>query len=233
MAGAVLGALRSCCGRSATSATARSRGCRRSAGRRRRGRSRARQWWPFLLLVASTGRWSRSPRGLLAPPRPRRRASSRRGPGARDAAASLGRPVGLAVRLQRGSVIGWGVGMLLTGVAYGSIADSINDFVKDNKALTDIIAARVAANLADSYLAMSFRILALVVCGFRDPVRVLQSRGEETAQHAEQILATPVSRRRWASSHLLVAGGGSVLLLLVAGLSFGVLRRARDQRSAR
>ena len=178
------------------------------------------RWWPLILIVGTTGalvlvavvlsRQRDLGAGLVAPR-----------PGRRHAAPSLGRPVGLAVRLQRGSVIGWSVGVLLTGVAYGSIADSINDFVKDNKALTDIIAARVGASLADSYLAMSIRILALAGAGFAIQ-SMLRLRSEETALHAEQILATSVSRFRWAASHLMVALGGAVVMLAGAGLSVGV-----------
>jgi len=39
---------------------------------------------------------------------------------------------------------------------------------------------------------------------------------------AEPVLATPVSRRRFAASHLTVAFAGSVLLLGVAGLATGL-----------
>ena len=111
--------------------------------------------------------------------------------------------------------------MLLTGIAYGSIADSINEFVKDNQALADIIATRGGARLADSYLAMSMRIIALAAAGFAVQA-VLRLRSEEMSLHGEQILATAVSRSRWAASHLTVAVGGSAVLLVVAGLSMGV-----------
>ena len=117
-------------------------------------------------------------------------------------------------------MIGWGAGVLLTGVAYGSIANSIDNFVRDNKALADMFGAG-GASLTDSYLATSMRILALVGSGF-----VIQStlriRAEETQLHAEPVLATPVSRQRWAMSHLLVAVGGSVVLLAIAGLAVGI-----------
>jgi ABC-2 type transport system permease protein len=178
------------------------------------------EWWPFGLLVVTSAalvavaavlsRRRDLGAGLVAPRT-----------GRRNAAPSLGRPVGLAMRLQRGSIVGWSVGLLLTGVAYGSIADSINDFVKDNKALTDLIAAQVGANLADSYLAMSFRILALVGAGFAIQ-SALRLRSEETSLHTEQILATPVSRVRWATSHLSIAFGGTVVVLAVSGLSVGI-----------
>ena len=111
--------------------------------------------------------------------------------------------------------------MLLTGVAYGSIADSINDFVKDNETLADVITAQTGASLIDSYLAMSYRILALVTAGFAIQ-SVLRVRSEETSSHAEQVLATACSRTRWAGSHLAVAVLGSILLLVVAGVSVGV-----------
>ena len=39
---------------------------------------------------------------------------------------------------------------------------------------------------------------------------------------AESVLATPVSRSRFAASHLTLAFAGSVILLLVAGLSTGL-----------
>ncbi len=178
------------------------------------------KWWPLLLFVVTTvtliglavmlSRRRDVGAGLVAPR-----------PGRANAAPSLSRPVGLAIRLQRGTLVGWGVGVLLTGIAYGSIADSINEFVKDNQALADIIATRGGASLADSYLAMSVRILALAAGGFAVQA-VLRLRSEETSLHAEQILATAVSRSRWAASHLAVAFGGSVVLLVVAGLSIGV-----------
>jgi ABC-2 type transport system permease protein len=39
---------------------------------------------------------------------------------------------------------------------------------------------------------------------------------------AELVLATPVSRRRFAASHLVVACAGSVILLAAAGLATGL-----------
>ncbi len=178
------------------------------------------RWWPFLLLpVAISGLVAaaavfaarRDLGGGLVSPRP----------GRSRGAPSLGHPVGLAVRLQRGSLIGWSAGVLLTGVAYGSIADSIDDFVGDNQAMADMLARAGGVSLTDSYLATSFRILALAGTGFAIQ-SVLRLRSEETARRAEPVLATPVSRWRWAVSHLTVAFGGSVIMLAVAGLATGL-----------
>ncbi len=176
-------------------------------------------WWPFLIMIAAAGalvagavvlgRRRDVGGGLVAP---------RAGPA--HASRGLGRPIGLALRLQRASVVGWGTAVLLLGVAYGSIADSINDFIEDNETVAEVFTARTGASIVDSYLSMSFRIVALVAAGFAIQA-VLRIRGEETSMHAEQILATPTSRARWAAGHLVVATLGSVVLLLVAAVAVG------------
>jgi ABC-2 type transport system permease protein len=183
------------------------------------------RWWPFVLLVAAIA-------GLLAATA---EVASRRDlgkgifeprPGSPTASPRLGRPLGLAARLQRGGLVGWGLGVLVTGVAYGSIAPSIDAFVRDNKTLADLFAGSGGASLTDSYLATSFRIMALLGTGFAIQ-SVLRLRSEETAFRAEPVLATPVSRSRWAASHLAIAFGGSVVMLVVAGLatalSYGIV----------
>ena len=175
------------------------------------------RWWPFALmlavaagLVAASGALAarRDIGGGLVAPRP----------GRPDASRALGNPVGLAVRLQRGSVIGWCVGLALTGVGYGSIANSVDSFVRDNKALAEMFAPSGGGSLTDSYFANSFGMLALVGTGFAVQ-SVLRLRTEEALLRAEPVLATPVSRRRWAISHLAVAFAGSVIMLVVAGLA--------------
>ena len=96
--------------------------------------------------------------------------------------------------------------MAVLAVAYGSITDLINDFVEDSETLTDIIAAQ-GQELVEQYLAMSFRILALIAAAFAIQ-SALRIRSEETSGHAEEVLATPVSRSRWAIGHVTVAFGG-------------------------
>ena len=177
-------------------------------------------WWPFLVLVVATGllAWLAATlarrrdlgAGLVAPRAGRARA-----------AASLGRPLGLATRLQRASLIGWTSGLMVLAVAYGWITDSINEFVKDTQTLTDLIAARGHGTLVEQYLAMSFRILALVAAGYAIQ-SALRVRSEETAGRAEVVLATPISRTRWAASHDALAFGGSLVVLALSGVAFGV-----------
>jgi ABC-2 type transport system permease protein len=178
------------------------------------------EWWPFLVIIGATAllAWVAA---TLARHRDLEAALVAPRPGPAHASPMLGNPFGLAARLQRGSVIGWSAGMVALAISYGSITDSINDFVKDNKSLSDIVAAQGNGTIVEQYLAMSFRILALVAAGFAIQA-ALRIRTEETGGRAESVLATPVSRVRWATSHLAIAFGGTVLVLLLVGAAFGV-----------
>jgi ABC-2 type transport system permease protein len=149
--------------------------------------------------------------GLIAP---------RAGPA--SGAPSLGTPLGLAVRLQRGVVWWWAVGVFLAGVAYGSIAESIEDFIADSEALEDIVARVGAATVVDAYLATTLLILALLAagCGLQAVQRL---RSEESERRAEPVLSTRTSRWRWAGSHLAVAYGGTVLVLAAGGFGAGLI----------
>ncbi len=178
------------------------------------------RWWPFLLLVAVTVLLASAATaltvrrdlgaGLLAP---------RPGPAA--AAPSLGNPLGLAFRLQRGSLLGWGAGVLFIGIAYGWMGPTVDALIGGNKALTELMAGTGGGSLTDLYFASSFRLMALIATGFAIGA-ALRVRSEETSMRAELVLATPVSRWRFAASHLTVAFVGSVILLAVAGLATGL-----------
>jgi len=178
------------------------------------------RWWPFLILVATTlllvaAAAALAARrdlgaGLVAPRR-----------GSATASRSLGSPYGLAVRLQRGSLVGWSVGILVTGIAYGWIGPTVDAFISQNKALAEVLAGAGGGTLTDKYFAASFRIMALLATGFAIQ-SALRLRSEETSMHAESVLATPVSRWRWGASHVTVAFAGSVILLAIAGLGTGL-----------
>src|SRR5579864_2317050 len=169
------------------------------------------RWWPFLLLVAVTLLLVAAAAALAA-----RRdlgaglVASR--PGRPSAAPGLGHPLGLAVRLQRASLLGWGAGVLVAGIAYGWIGPTVDAFIGQNKALADVLAGAGGGSLTDSYFAASFRIMALLATDFALQ-SALRVRTEETSMRAESVLATPVSRWGFAASHLTVAFAGSVILL--------------------
>src|SRR5712692_1154162 len=152
------------------------------------------RWWPFLLLLAAMAVLAAAASALLTrrdlgaglvPQRPGRPAASQ----------SLGHPLGLAFRLQRGALLGWGAGVLVTGIAYGWIGPTVDTFIGQNKALADLLAGAGGGSLTDSYFAASFRIMALLAAGFAIQ-SALRLRSEETSMRAEPVLATPISRWR-------------------------------------
>lgn len=175
------------------------------------------QWWPALLSVVSvvvlgvvavalfdcrdigSGVW---------PARP--------GP----ARGSMGTASALAWRLQRGSVIGWTVGMLLGGVAYGSIGDDVADLIGDSEFSQDVFGA-AGGSLVDSFYATAALMLALIGAGFAIS-SVQRLRGEEAAGFAEILLATALPRWRWAVAHLGVTLAGTVAVVLAGGLGMGI-----------
>ncbi len=130
------------------------------------------------------------------------------------------RLLGLTARLQRGSIIGWSLGLFVLGVAYGSIGSDIEKMFTDNPDLERFIALE-GGSVTDSYLAYTLVLGAMLAGGFAI-ASVLRLRSEEAAGRAELLLALPVSRWRWVADHLLVTIAGSVLVLVASGLGTGI-----------
>lgn len=130
------------------------------------------------------------------------------------------RLLGLTARLQRGSVIGWSVGLFVLGLAYGSIASDIEQMFADNPDMEQFIAMQ-GSSVTDAYLAYTLMLGAMMVGGFAT-ASVLRLRSEESAGRAELILALPMSRAALVANHLLVTVVGSVIALVASGLGTGI-----------
>jgi ABC-2 type transport system permease protein len=178
------------------------------------------RWWPLLPLVAAAVALI-ALASRLAAKRDHGAGLVSPRPGPATAAPSLRHPFGLAIRLQRGTLLGWGAAILVVGVAYGWIAPTIDSFVANNPTMAKFMASAGTGSLTDTYFATAFRIMALIASGFAIQ-SALRLRGEESALRAEPLLAAPVSRWRWAASHLVIALAGSLALLAVAGLATGL-----------
>jgi ABC-2 type transport system permease protein len=177
------------------------------------------RWWPLLLPFGVSALLSafavsmlrrRDLGAGLVPPRPGRAAASR----------SLRNAYALAWRLQRGALTGWAVGLGLLGVAYGSIGDSIEQYVRDNPQIADFLPGG-GADIVDAYLALTAGMAALIVAAY-GITSALRVRTEETSGRAEPVLATATSRLTWLAGNLSVALGGSALVLLSYGLGEGI-----------
>ncbi len=142
-------------------------------------------------------------------------------PGPAAAGSRLASPFGLAVRLQRASVIGWASGAGLIAFFYGIVADQAESMIQDDPSLADFLAQLAGASITDAFLATSVLILALIVTGFTIS-SVLRLRSEELAGRTDGLLATAVARRRLALGHLMVAVIGTVGIMLITGASLGL-----------
>lgn len=141
-------------------------------------------------------------------------------PGRAMAARSLSTPLGLAVRLQRGGLVGWLIGMVIGGLAMGSIASQVGEFVDSDSARDMIMKLGGERGLVDAFLSAEMGIVAVVVAAYGISA-ALRLRVEETTFRAEPILATRISRVRWAASHVAIALGGTTVLMLVFGVFGG------------
>jgi len=153
-------------------------------------------------------------------------------PRAGPASGELATPLQLAWRLQRGPLAGWTAAFAIVGAALGSIASDIGNVIGDSEsvrtALEDLGGSK---DLSDAYLATSMTVFGLIAALYAVQA-VLRLRGEETAGHAEMLLATGISRRRWVFSHVAIAAAGTVVLLVAAGLPAGVIHAAQESDAA-
>jgi ABC-2 type transport system permease protein len=144
-------------------------------------------------------------------------------PGPPAAGASLDGPLGLAWRLQRGTLLAWAAGLAVYGLVIGALATGIGPLVGDNAAARELfVKLGGQTGLVNALLAamMGFMGVAAAIYAVQAALRL---RGEESSQRAEPVLAAGVGRIRWAWSHLVFAVAGPVLLLLLVGLTTGLV----------
>lgn len=187
------------------------------------------RWWPLLLSLAAAAAMLAAAFALLA----RRDLGAglvHPRPGPPRAGRRLATPLGFAVRLQRGALIGWSAGLFCLGLAYGAVGADARDLLDTSQQLSDFF-DRGPGGPVDAFLATTFLLGALVATGFAVQ-SVLRLRGEECSGRAEPVLATAIGRRRWAGGHLAVALGGGALVVFAMGLGAGLAYAARTGDAA-
>ncbi|MFY9921442.1 MAG: ABC transporter [Mycobacterium sp.] len=173
------------------------------------------RWWPFALLVALavglvvTAAVLESRRqyddGVIA--------STGEHPNARP----INGVFGLHLTLQRGQIIGWSVGLFLSGLAFGSMTKSLLDAAADNELLQRVLAQQGT----DGVYTTLTQFLAAAATAYVVSA-VLRVWGDEESGLGEAVLAGAVSRWRWLVSAVLAAAVGSAVLMFFAGLGMGL-----------
>lgn len=177
------------------------------------------RWWPLLLPLAlavacGTVAW------LLLKRRDSGASVFGARPGRLAARPSLNSPTALALRLQAGSIIGWGIGGLAMGLLAGSLGSAIAAADISNSNITAALRAMIQSqgvSLTQLLISAMFSIAGVLAaaCGLQAVIRLRQ---EEAAGTAELLLAAPVSRMHWMASYLLL-GCASVLLVMFLAAS--------------
>lgn len=176
------------------------------------------RWWPLAPVVAlgaataSVGFALSSRRDLgagLVTGRPGRPAAGR----------LLGDPWGLAVRLQRASVVAWTTALAVSGLVFGVFADTMGSAVDDMpEAFRRVFGTE---DLVDGYLAYMAAFMGYLVAAYA-VLGVQGLRHEETAGRVTPVLAAPVSRWAWMGAGLGVTAAGAAVALVITGLASGV-----------
>jgi ABC-2 type transport system permease protein len=145
-------------------------------------------------------------------------------PGPAHASPLLARPFGMVIRRQRGALMAWGIGLILFGLAYGSMINEIGEQYGDNPMVQDYFAALGldTQQLTESVIAMVVMFMALLASLFTVST-ITRLRSDETSNLAENLLATAVSRIRWAGETLIYGIVMSTVILLLTGLGGGLM----------
>jgi ABC-2 type transport system permease protein len=176
------------------------------------------RWWPLILplafavVVAALGFRLSTRRDLGASLVAVR-------PGASRAAPWIGTPFGLALRLQRASIIGWTAALAITGLVFGGYSDALLSAMDDMPdAFVDLFGEQ---DLIAGYLGFMAQFMAVLI-GVFVILAVQGWRSEETTGRAEPVLATPVSRTMWLMANLAVTAAGVLVVSVAAGLASGL-----------
>ena len=148
--------------------------------------------------------------------------------GPATAPAWLRGPLGLAWRLQRGSLAGWAVGAAVAGLSFGGIAQDMVQFAEQDPETAKALASLGGAgSITDIYLAAVLSWIGMLAAGYAVQA-TLRLRSEEAELRAEQVLATATPRAGWAGGHLVVAAAGSAAVLATGGLLAGLAHGLRS-----
>ena len=142
-------------------------------------------------------------------------------PGPARGSAGLRGTLALAWRLQRGSLLGWTIGYVIAGLVFGAIATNVGDMASTEQAREMITKLGGQQGLTDAFMATEFGFMAMITAAFGIQA-AMRLRTEEVGLRAEPVLATAVSRIRWAASHITFALVGTTFLMIIAGVTAGL-----------
>lgn len=125
---------------------------------------------------------------------------------------------GLFARLNRGVIIGWFIGFLVMGAAYGSIYGDMQTFLQSNEIMQQMF-TQAEVSLEASFTSTIVMVMVGLVSIL--PIVIINKLfAEENRSHLSQIFSTKVSRTElyWTTVGLAIFAGALGTLLSTAGL---------------
>jgi len=138
-------------------------------------------------------------------------------PGRSHASPFLSGPLGLVLRLERTTILGWTVGMFILGASYGSIFTDVEDFVHSSELYQQMLPHTAGASVLDQFVAMLLSVLSMLAA-VPALLVILKLRAEERAHRMEHLLARAVTRQKIMGSFL-----GTALVVAVVMQLAGVV----------
>ncbi|NWL26203.1 polyketide antibiotic transporter [Paenarthrobacter ureafaciens] len=135
----------------------------------------------------------------------------RAGPGIRSV-------MGLAWRLQRGTLVGWCFTAAVLGLVAGALGPVIRDALVGNPSIAELISrlVPVKANMIDLFTTAMLG-LGGVMAAAAGIQAVLRLRVEEVEGRAELLLSVPTPRIRWLTGTLAVAALSTAAIPVITG----------------
>ncbi|WP_077324182.1 ABC transporter permease [Virgibacillus siamensis] len=192
-------------------------------------------WWPVLLTVFTAvilmllALYLNAIRDLGAGFLPSR-------PGKNYATRFLQSPIGLALRIQRTSIISWAVGMFVIGASYGSVFGDLETFFSEMDIAENLINRESGYSLTEQFATILMAVMAMIGT-VPALMAVLKLKGEEKKGRVEHFLSRAVSRTKLLGCYVAVGIIVSFLMQSLAviglwaaaasvmenGLAFGML----------
>jgi len=145
----------------------------------------------------------------------------------------LGGPVGRAVAGNLGAALAWGAGLGLFGLILGNTSRDFLEQIQKSPMFLQLLQQAFPNNdyaSAGGFLQLLFVQFGVLLAGLAAATFVAGWASDETSGRLEMVLATPLSRVRWA-----LAGGLGVLIsigvfvaIVVAGIAIGVGSSGQD-----
>jgi ABC-2 type transport system permease protein len=137
----------------------------------------------------------------------------------------LGSPLGRAISTNLGATIAWGVGVGFFGLALGGAASGFMEQLQDSPAFIELL-SRVFPNVdyasAGGFLQLLFIEFGVILAGLAAASFVSGWAADETSGRTEMLLATPLSRIRWALSGGLGLFVNVAIFLAIAAAGIGI-----------